>query len=145
MQADVRNAVPRTAPATRYLISAGRADEASSREYGPQKPNRPHTRASVALRTMISEACSPTLSVLAEGGTKMAMCNTSKTVRCSYVLLYRNQKQPHLLRIYTRRGRPTDNNSRHHSYRYSQLETNAINDSRYLPTAITARPLLAIT
>jgi hypothetical protein len=33
MQADVRSAVPRTAPAMRNLINAGRADEASSREY----------------------------------------------------------------------------------------------------------------
>jgi hypothetical protein len=61
MQADVRSAVPRMAPATRNLISVGRADEASSREYDPQKPDHPHTRASVALRTVISEACSPTL------------------------------------------------------------------------------------
>jgi hypothetical protein len=36
-----------------------------------QKPDRPHTRASVSLRMAISEACSPTLSVLAEGGTGM--------------------------------------------------------------------------
>jgi hypothetical protein len=57
-----------TAPATRNLIIAGRVDEASSREYAPQKPDRPHTRASVALRTVISEACSPTLSVLTEVG-----------------------------------------------------------------------------
>jgi hypothetical protein len=64
-QPDVRSAVPRTAPATRNLISDGRADEASSREYAPQKPDHPHTRASVSLRTAISEACSPTLSVLA--------------------------------------------------------------------------------
>jgi hypothetical protein len=68
MQADVRSAVSRTAPATRNLISVGRADEASSHEYTPQKHDRPHTRASVSLRTAISEACSPILSVLAEGG-----------------------------------------------------------------------------
>jgi hypothetical protein len=37
----------------------------------PQKPDRPHTRASVSLRTAISEACSPTLSLLTEGGTGM--------------------------------------------------------------------------
>jgi hypothetical protein len=37
----------------------------------PQKSNRPHTRASVSLRSVISEACSPTLSVLAEDGTGM--------------------------------------------------------------------------
>jgi hypothetical protein len=52
-------------------INVGRADGASSREYAPRKPDRPHTRASVALRTVISEACSPTLYVLAEGGTGM--------------------------------------------------------------------------
>jgi hypothetical protein len=85
--------VPRTASMTRNLISAGRADEASSREYAPQKPDRQHTRASVALQTAISEVCSLTLSVLAEGGTEMAMCNASEIVRCSYVLLYRKQKQ----------------------------------------------------
>jgi hypothetical protein len=61
MQADVRNVVPQTAPTTRNLISAGRADEASSREYAPQKLDCPHTRASVALQTAILEACSPTL------------------------------------------------------------------------------------
>jgi hypothetical protein len=51
--------------------NTGRADEASSREYAPQKPDRPHTRASVPLWTVISEACPPTISVLAEGGTGM--------------------------------------------------------------------------
>jgi hypothetical protein len=71
MQADVRNAVPRTAPTTKNRISIGRADGESSREYAPQKPNRSHTRASVAPWTAISNAYSPTLSVLAEGGTGM--------------------------------------------------------------------------
>jgi hypothetical protein len=70
-QAYVRSTVPRTASATRNLISAGRADKASSREYAPQKPDRPHTRANVSLRTAILEAYTPTLSVLAEGGTGM--------------------------------------------------------------------------
>ena len=46
-------------------------DHASSREDAPQKSDRPHTRASVSLRSVISEACSPTLSMLAEGGTGM--------------------------------------------------------------------------
>jgi hypothetical protein len=68
--------------ATRNLISAGGADKASSREYAPQKPDRPHTRASVSLRMAISKAYSPTLSVLAEGGTGIAVCNASETVRC---------------------------------------------------------------
>jgi hypothetical protein len=36
------------------------------------KHDRPHTRASVALLTAISEACSPTHSVLAEGGAGMS-------------------------------------------------------------------------
>jgi hypothetical protein len=44
-----------------------------------------------------------------------------------------------------RRGRPTNSNGRHQSYHYSQLETDAISDGRYYLTAITARPLLAIT
>jgi hypothetical protein len=35
IRADVRSAVPQTVPTTRNLISAGRADEASSREYAP--------------------------------------------------------------------------------------------------------------
>jgi hypothetical protein len=97
MQPDVRSAVPRTASATRNLISVGRADEASSCEYASQKPDRPHTHASVALRTAILEAFSPTLSVLAEGGMEIDVCNTSKSVcTCCY------QKQPHLLRICTR-------------------------------------------
>jgi hypothetical protein len=81
-QADVRSAVPRTAPTTRNLISAGRADEASSREYAPQKPDRSHTHESASPRMAISEACSPTLSVLAEGGMGMAVCNASETVWC---------------------------------------------------------------
>jgi hypothetical protein len=55
MQADVRNAVPRTTPTTKNWISVGRADGASSREYAPQKPERSHTSASVALRTTIAE------------------------------------------------------------------------------------------
>jgi hypothetical protein len=49
----------------------GRTDQASSHEYAPQKFDRPHTRASVSLRTTISEAISPALSVLAEDGTEM--------------------------------------------------------------------------
>jgi hypothetical protein len=71
MQADVRSAVPRTSPTTKYWISFGRADGASSREYAPQKLDHSHTRASVALRAVISKVCSPTLSMLAEGGTGM--------------------------------------------------------------------------
>jgi hypothetical protein len=71
MQVDVRSAIPRTAPTMKNWISAGRADGESSHEYAPQKPDGPHTRASVALQTAISEACSPTLSVLVEGGTGM--------------------------------------------------------------------------
>jgi hypothetical protein len=71
------------APATRNLTSVGRADEVSSREYAPQKPDRPHTRASVALRMAILDACSPTLSVLVEGGMRMVVCNVSKTVHCA--------------------------------------------------------------
>jgi hypothetical protein len=70
MQADVRSAVPRTVPTTKNWISVGRADGVSSREYTPQKHDRPHSRASVALRTIISEAFSLTLSVLV-GGTRM--------------------------------------------------------------------------
>jgi hypothetical protein len=130
MQADVRSAVPRTAPATGNLISASRANETGSRKYAPQKPDRPHTRASVAPQTAISEACSPTLSMLAEGGTGMAVCNASKTVRCSYVLLSPEAAStpPY---IYTRRGRPTDSNDRHQSYHYSQPETDAISDVHY--------------
>lgn len=92
-QADVSSAVPRTAPTTKNWISVSRADETSSHEYAPQKPDRPHTRASVALRTTISEACSPTLYVLAEGGMGMAVCNASETVR----VFSRNQKQQPLL------------------------------------------------
>jgi hypothetical protein len=68
----VRNAVPRTAPTPRNRTSVGRADKASSREYAPQKTDRPHIRASVALQTTISEVCSPTMSVLARGGTRMS-------------------------------------------------------------------------
>jgi hypothetical protein len=71
MQADVRSAVPRTVLTMKNWISVGRANGASSHEYAHQKPDRTHTRASVALRTAISEACSPTLPLLAEGGTEM--------------------------------------------------------------------------
>jgi hypothetical protein len=68
MQAGVRSVVPRTASTTKNQISVGRADEASSHEYAPQKLECPHTRASLALWTAILEACSPTLCVLTEGG-----------------------------------------------------------------------------
>jgi hypothetical protein len=71
-QADVRSVVPRTTPATRNLISAGRADEAGSREYAPQIFDRPMT---------ISEACSPTLFVLAEGGTRMGCTSLAGDAR----------------------------------------------------------------
>jgi hypothetical protein len=98
MQGRCTHAVPRMTPTTRNLISAGRADKASSREYAPQKPDRPHTRASVALWTAISEAYSPTPSMLEEGGTGMVVCNASETLHA----YFRHQKQPHLLRIYTR-------------------------------------------
>jgi hypothetical protein len=83
MQADVRSVVSRTVPVTRNLISVGWVDEAISREYAPQKLDRPNTRASVSLRTAILEAYSPTLSVLAEGGTRMVVCNVSESV-CVY-------------------------------------------------------------
>jgi hypothetical protein len=56
---------------TKNQISVGRADKASSREYAPQKLDRLHTRANLPLLTAISEACSLTLSALAEGGTRM--------------------------------------------------------------------------
>jgi hypothetical protein len=112
MQADVRSEVPRTALMTKNWISVGRVYGATSREYAPQNPDRPHTRASVALRTAISEACSPTLSMLAEGGTRMDVCNTSETVRCSYVLSSLEAASPPLY-IYTCRGSPTDSNDRH--------------------------------
>jgi hypothetical protein len=45
-------------------------DHASSREYALQKSDRPHTRASVSLRTAIWDDCSLTLFVLAEDGTR---------------------------------------------------------------------------
>jgi hypothetical protein len=69
MHAGVRSAVSRMAPTTKNRISVGRTDGASSREYAPQKPDRPYTHASVALRTRISTAYSPIFSVFAEGGT----------------------------------------------------------------------------
>jgi hypothetical protein len=56
MQANVRSAVPRMASTTKNQIIVGQADRASSREYAPQKPDRPHTCASVTLWTAISEA-----------------------------------------------------------------------------------------
>jgi hypothetical protein len=46
----------------------------------PQKSDPPHTRASVSLWTVISEACSPTLSVLAEDGRGCVVCNSHE--RC---------------------------------------------------------------
>jgi hypothetical protein len=46
--------------------SSGRSEQSQVRS---PKPDRPHTRASLALQTTILEVCSPTLSVLAEGGT----------------------------------------------------------------------------
>jgi hypothetical protein len=49
----------------------GRTFHASSHEYAPQKSDRPHTRASEYMRTVIPEACSPTLFVLAEDGMRM--------------------------------------------------------------------------
>jgi hypothetical protein len=84
MHVDVRSAVPRTAPTMKNWISVGRADGASSHEYAPQKPDRPHTRASVALWTTISEACSPIPSMFVEGGTRMNVCNDSEIVRTCY-------------------------------------------------------------
>jgi hypothetical protein len=70
----------------RNLISTGQADEASSREYAPQKPNRPHTRASVSLRTAILEAYSPTFFVLVEGGMGMGcMQRVWELYVCSHV------------------------------------------------------------
>jgi hypothetical protein len=118
------------------LTSVCRADEASSLEYTPQKPDRLHTHASVALWTTISEACSLTLSVLAEGGTGMAVCYTSETVRVYYAISYccptlEAASPPPYIYTHARRGRPTDNNGRHYSYLYSQPETDAISDVRY--------------
>jgi hypothetical protein len=97
--ADVRSAVPRMALAMRNLISVGRADEASSHEYTPKKPDRPHTRTSVSLRTTILEACSPTLSVLTKGGTGMVVCIVTETVRAYCFVNPEAASPPH---IYTR-------------------------------------------
>jgi hypothetical protein len=127
MQVDVRSAVPRTVPATRNLISTSRADKTSSREYTPQKPDRPHTRASVALRTTILVTCSLTLCDCRRWdedrlyATRLRMLVRVVT-RSSLTSLY----------IYTRRWRQTDNNGRHQSYRYSQPKTDTISDTCYL-------------
>jgi hypothetical protein len=71
MQANICSAVPQTVSMTKNWIIVGRADGASSHKYVPQNPDCPHTGASVALRTAILEAYSPTLSVLADGGMGM--------------------------------------------------------------------------
>jgi hypothetical protein len=109
------------------LISNGRADKTSSREYAPQKPDRPHTRVSVALRTTISVTCSPTLCAYRrwDGDELYATCLrmfVRVVTRSSLTSLY----------IYTRRGRRTDNNGRHQSYRYNQPKTDTISDVCYL-------------
>jgi hypothetical protein len=112
-QTDVRSVVPRTASATRNLISTGRANEASSREYAPQKPDRPHTRASVSLRTAISETCSPILSVLAEGGIGMGWAVRNASENCTCTLVTRSNISSSY--IYTRRERATNINGHHYS------------------------------
>jgi hypothetical protein len=63
VQEDVRCAVPRTVAGLGKTSNeaAGQTDHASSREDAPQKSDRPHTRGSVSLRSVISKACSPTL------------------------------------------------------------------------------------
>jgi hypothetical protein len=108
LQVDVRSAVPRTAPTTRNWIIVGRIDEASNREYIPQKHDRPHTRASVALWMMISEACSPSL-CSQKAGQECAKCNMSER------LFACNQKNQHLHRIYTQTegGEQTLTNGHH--------------------------------
>jgi hypothetical protein len=58
---------------------SGRSEQTRVRS---PKTDRPHTRASVSMRTVISEACTPTLSVLVEGGMGMAVCKVFETVRC---------------------------------------------------------------
>jgi hypothetical protein len=63
----------------------GRTDHASSRKYiRPQKSDRPHTRASISLRTAISEACSHTLSVLAEYGTRTCRLQRVWEIVCNW-------------------------------------------------------------
>jgi hypothetical protein len=47
----------------------------------PQKSDRPPTHASVSLWTTILEACSPTLSLLAEDGRGRAICNACERSR----------------------------------------------------------------
>ena len=73
MRTDVCSAVSQTVPTTRNQICVGRADGASNCEYAPKKLDRQHTRASAALRTVISEVCSLTLFVNAEGWTRMRL------------------------------------------------------------------------
>jgi hypothetical protein len=99
-QADACSAVPRTAPATRNLISVGRADEASSREYAPQKPDRPHTRASLSADDDFGGRLSHSLcSQKVRRGWDVH--NASENVRTCVLFCRRHQKQPHLLLIYT--------------------------------------------
>jgi hypothetical protein len=73
MQEYIRHAVPRTVAGRRTTevdeaLLVERMKQAVTSTL-PKKPDRTHTRASVPPRAAISEACSPTLSVLAEGGT----------------------------------------------------------------------------
>jgi hypothetical protein len=131
MQADVRSAVSRTASAN--LISVGRADRASSHGYAPKKPDRPHT---VQVSLCGRRFRRPALPLCARRRWDGNAC-VQRVWVCACVLSSSTEAAsptevasppPY---IYIRRGRPTDSNGRHQSYRYSQPKTDAISDASY--------------
>jgi hypothetical protein len=102
-QADVRSAVPRTTPATRNLISASRADEASSREYAPQTWSPAHPCKCLSADGDFGGPLSHTLCAHRRwDGIGCVQHVWDCSVQSEYILCSRNQKQLHLLCIYTR-------------------------------------------
>jgi hypothetical protein len=129
-QADVRSAVPRTALVTRNSISVGRADGASTVARTLPKNLIAHTPVQVSLcGRQFRRPALPQSLCLQKVGWEW-LCATRLRLYVRTVLSTPEAASPPPY-IYMRRGRPTNSNSCHQSYRYSQAETDAISDVCY--------------
>jgi hypothetical protein len=123
IQADVRSAVPRTTPATRNLISIGRADEASRRwdKNGCVLPKNMIVRTPVQASLYERRFRRPALphSLCSQKVGQEWLCATHLRL-CVHTMLSYCCPTPEAASpssyIYTRRGRPTFSNSRHLSH-----------------------------
>jgi hypothetical protein len=133
MQVDVRSAIPRTVPATKNLISADRADDASSHEYAPQKIWSP------AHPCKCSSADDDFRGLLSHSFCARRRWDGNGLSATRLSLFVCNQKNLHLLCIYIHaEGGERTGKNRHKSQTLTAIT------ARQKPTCYKSHPLLAI-